>query len=482
MRAARRAARTLRRLRATLAEPGDDSTAHGRAHLRHRRAALAIAGGVAARASSVAGLFVSIRLVSAATDRDHLGLWLLLVSAVNLVGFSDLGIGNGLLTVVARALGTGDRTTAREAVSSAVAVLTVVAAVLGAGFATVYRVVPWDRLLNAGSAGRAAGPSVAVLVGSVLVSLPLGVAQRVHMSMQRGWVAAAWITAGNVASLVAVWVASATRASVPVLLAAALSGQVAAGAASTAVLVLRRGALRPRLGAARARMGLLLLRHGTMFFLLASAVAVGYESDSLVISNRLGADAVSLYAVPFRMFMVAPLLVGLVAGPLWPAYGEAAARGDLAWIRRTFRRSLAVALVATGIPSLLLLPIAAPISNRWFGAGRPPMLLLLGLGAWAVVNGVSAAVGVFFNGVGVLRFQVVAASVMAVTNLAGSIALVGRIGVAGPVIASVVSQVACVLVPSAVLMRRALRPGAPDSAFAAWLGRWARPTTVSRAA
>ncbi len=60
-----------------------------------------------------------------------------------------------------------------------------------------------------------------------------------------------------------------------------------------------------------------------MFCFLAVAIAVGYESDALVISHELGAGAVAQFALPYRILMLAPAAVSLVTVALWPAYTEA---------------------------------------------------------------------------------------------------------------------------------------------------------------
>ena len=71
-----------------------------------------------------------------------------------------------------------------------------------------------------------------------------------------------------------------------------------------------------------------ILKIGMLFFVLQLATAVGYESDNIVIAQLLGAEQVSQYAIPLKLFMFVPLLVGFGYSALWPAYGEAIARGE----------------------------------------------------------------------------------------------------------------------------------------------------------
>ncbi len=461
----------------------DSSDAGNRARERYRRAGLATAASVLARVLAIVTLFVAVRFVADETSSDGLGLWLLLVTAVALVGFADLGIGNGLLNVVADAHGRDDERLAHEAISTAFFTLCALAAVIGAVFFVIYPHVDWAVLLNVtGPTAAQTGPAVVAFVVCVLVSMPVGVAQTVHLAYQEGWITNLWIGAGSVLSILGVIVATATHAGLAVLVLAMLGGPPVAFLLGSVVLFgFTRPHLRPRPSMVKAATSRRVLHHGFLFFILATAVAVGYQSDTLVISHFIGADAVADYAIPFRLFMLAPTLVALIVTPLWPAYGEAVARGDLDWVHRTFRRSMGISLVLTVPPTLILIPLTQPIIDRWVGPQvHPPLGLIIGIAAWAIVNAVSMALAAFFNGTGVLRFQVVAASAMAISNLALSIVLVQHIGIEGPIIATVVTQIACLLVPSWIIMRGIFRRDAAADEFSRWVTRWGRAASVDQ--
>lgn len=474
--------RTARRVVRAATRSFDTSSESGRANERHRRVVLAAAMSVAARVISTLVFFVAVRLVASSLTADALGLWLLLVTGVTLVGFADLGVGNGLLNAAAESHGRGDEALLREVIASAFAALLVLATALGAVFVLVYPLIPWSRVLNThGLIGHQVGPAVAVAVTCTLLSMPLGVAQRVHLARQEGWIAGLWVGIGGLLSLTGVAVASASGAGLPVLVGVMLGGLPAAYLLETiALFAVTDRPLRPTFANASPNAAVRIVHQGALFFVLASAVAIGYESDSVVVSHYLGSAAVATYAVPFRLFMLAPMVVTLLVTPLWPAYGEAVARGDLQWVHRTLRRSLVVALGSTIVSSLVLLPLAKPLIARWTsGAVRPSTSFLVIVAAWAVLAGVSAALGAFFNGVGALRFQAIAASSMALANIALSIFLVRRHGVSGPILATLLTQTACILAPSAIIMRGLFARGAGPGALRAWITRWRRPAQLA---
>ena len=83
-----------------------------------------------------------------------------------------------------------------------------------------------------------------------------------------------------------------------------------------------------------------LLASGSAFFLIQIAGAVVFSSDNLVVSHYLGAAQVTPYNVTWRLVMLTAVLQSLIFPALWPAYAEAYARRDYAWMRRAFRFTL----------------------------------------------------------------------------------------------------------------------------------------------
>ena len=440
--------------------PFDQSTPEGRSSERYRRVALATLTAGVSRVLATVGLLVAVPLVSNHLGSEQLGLWVLLVSAVALLGFADLGIGNGLLNVLADSHGRDDTDRAVDSVSSAFVALLALAVGLGVLFGLLYPFVPWATLLNAtGSAADAAGPAVAVFTLSVLISMPLGIGQRIHLAYQEGWRASAWSAAGSLASLAGVVVAALLDTGLIGFLIAMLGGLPLAYLLETIVVfAFEHQHLRPRLSRATREAGIRVLRTGFLFFVLALAIAVAYQSDSLVIAHYLGAAAVTTYALPLRLFLLAPTALTVLVTPLWPAYGEALARRDIPWVRATLRRSLGAALGITVLPSLLLIVIAPPLLHLWVGDDvDPPLSMLVAMALWAVVSSISNALAMFFNGASAIRFQVIIATGMAALNLVLSIVLVQSIGIAGPMWGSVVAQSLIVLLPELIVIRRVLR-------------------------
>ncbi len=466
---------TLRTATSVRTKGHDLDTTEGRSAERYRRAALASWVNIASRVIYTGVLFIAIRVVANSTTSTELGLWLLLVGAVALVGFADFGIGNGLLNVVADAHGRDDIHQVRQAISSAFVALISVSVVIGAGFWALAPHIPWNSFLNiSGIPEQETSDALRIFVLCIVVGLPLGISQRVRHALQEGWIANLWLAIGSLISLVLIVATDLSDASIADRVAAMLVGPPIAFLVDSVILFgYGRRDLRPRWSEVTTTATWNILRQGSMFFLLATVAAFSYEADSLIISHYLGADQVETYAVPFRLFALAPSLVLVVVTPLWPAYGEAIARGDLGWVHRTVRRTLVVAALLTGPVSIILFFTSPWIISVWIGGEiSPPSAVLAGLALWAVLNGVSTALAMFFNGAGILRLQVAMAIVMGGMNVIVSIRLVQTIGVAGPIWGTVLTQITLVLFPIWLLLRNVLDKRTGPTGLAVFVQRW----------
>jgi O-antigen/teichoic acid export membrane protein len=97
----------------------------------------------------------------------------------------------------------------------------------------------------------------------------------------------------------------------------------------------------------------------------------------------------------------------------------------------------------------------------WVGSAiSPPPVLLVSLAIWAVLNSLIGPLSMLLIGLNAIRFAAITGVIMAIANIAISIALVSRIGVAGAIIGTIVAQVAFILLPGWAHARRLLKDAA----------------------
>jgi O-antigen/teichoic acid export membrane protein len=440
--------------------PHDTSSEWGRSRERYRRAALSTLASLVSKSLAIGVGLVTVPLALSFLGTERFGLWMTISSLTAILAFADFGIGNGLLTAIAEASGQDREDLTVSYISSAFFVLSSVALVLGGLLVLAYPFIPWGRVFNLSTPESIAeaGTASMVFLACTLISIPLDVAVRVRMGYQEGFINSLWDAIGSVLGLCGLLVAIVWQAGLPWLVLASAGGPVVSTAINAVTLVLKRLKLRPRWSAVRAPATKHILRMGVVFALLQAAVAAVYLSDNLIVTQIFGPESVAGYSVHVRMFGLAPFVVNLAQAPLWPAYGEAIARGEIPWVKRTLVRSMLATLAFVGGVSAVLILIGPHVLRLWLGTDVSSSLpLLVGLAISSVLLSVGNAVAVFLNGANILRAQLVLACLMAVAAVILKIALAYRLGISGVVWGTVAAYLLFTALPFAVLLPRILR-------------------------
>jgi O-antigen/teichoic acid export membrane protein len=418
-------------------EPFSVSTEEGRSLERYRRAVLTSFTSLALRGVTTLCTLITVRLTLGYLGTERYGLWMTITSVSSMLSFADLGIGNGLLTVISQAHGREDRASARKYVSSGFFVLFGVAVILTGLFALVYPFVPWPRVFNVTSlpAAQEAGPAMVVFLACFALNLPFDVVQRVQAGYQEGFQSNLWAAGGSVTALGALLVAMKFKAGLPWLVLALTGGQLLGLLCNWGYEFARtRPWLLPRWANWDVTAARKILGTGAMFFVLQVSSVFTVAVDNIIIAQILGPEAVTQYAVPMRMFLLVLFSAVTLVIPLWPAYGEAAARGDREWVKSTVYHSLGYNLAIFGPLALGLAAFGKMIVHVWVGNQvHPTFPLLFGMATWTILAVFGNTAGMFFFGINELRLQVVTSVLMAIANLGLKIVLGKWYGIVGVV-------------------------------------------------
>lgn len=441
----------------------DTACETGRARERLRRAALTTLASAAAKLIALAANLVSVPLALNYLGAERFSLWLTIASGYALLEFADLGLGNGLLNVIASATAAA-RSRLRTYVSSATFLLLAIAAFAAAAFFVASPILPWGRLFDAQSAALSAETRSAcgALVASIAIGLPLGIVRRVQMGFQEGFAANLWQCAGSILSLAGLLIAIRLRAGLPMLV------LCLAGAPSLALALnwlvefrYRRAWLAPSLRLFEWNAGAALMRDGVLFVILQVGALAMSAPDPLIAASCLGLANTADFAVVHRLFMLVVPLQGMWLMALWPAYGEALASGDLAWVRRTLSRTVALAFGSSVLIGLVLVTFRTPIFSAWLHrAWTPPFQLCVALAACIVVLSTGMAVSMYLNGSNAIREQAVVTLVMTLVVVALKIFFCKRLGAAGIPLGMFIGYTSVMAPFFTMLIRRRLRaPG-----------------------
>ncbi len=375
-------------------------SASQRSTVRYRRAVLSGLTSLFAKLIVLVTTVVSVPLTFRYLGMDRYGLWMTLTSIVLFLGFADFGIGNGLASAIFEAHGKEDRRLAHRQTSCGFFLLVSFAVAILLVLAAVYPFVPWGRLFGTSTAlaAREAGPSTAILIACAALSMPLGTVLRVQIGYQQGFVGDLWNAAGNALALAGILYVTRSGGGLPLLVLAAAGAPVLLTTLNWIVQFFYvRPWLRPSLALFERKGAVALAAVGGLFFVQQCFGLLYYVSDNLVIARTMGAAQVAQFAVLQRIFSI-----GLVAQyfmvPLWPAIGEAIARGDLPWAHRTIRRAVVASVLLGTVCAVCLLLSSRYLMKRWSGIDAGSIdSLRVGFAVWIVLVGYIAAMNAILN-------------------------------------------------------------------------------------
>ncbi|MER7333106.1 oligosaccharide flippase family protein [Micromonospora sp. NPDC000119] len=387
------------------------------------------------------------------------GLWAAIGALTAMAAFADLGLGNGLMTKLAPCYATGDVARARRYVSSAYVLLAGIAVLILLCLWSSSSLVPWAGLFGADGdpAGSEAEPFVLACLTAFVVNVPLSLVVRVQFAYQQVAQSNLWQALGGLCALPLVLLAVHLDLPPVGVVTASVAGPVLTNLLTSCWVYGRAlPQLRPRLRAADRGEARELLALGGLFLLLTIVMSVASNADALVIAHVLRMRDVTDFAVSARLFAQLGILVSLVNVPLWAANGEALARGEIDWVRRTSRRmTILSSSMAVGLGGGLVL-VGGPLIEAWAGVRLDEGgLLLAGLAGWWVLLAAMSPCFMVQNAAGVVRPQLLGWTLYLVVSIPLKWYAAGRYGVAAVPIAGTLVYLLTV-VPGALYGYRAV--------------------------
>jgi O-antigen/teichoic acid export membrane protein len=438
--------------------PFNVSKPGGREKERHRRILLSSIASFSAKIIGITALIISTPLTLDYLGIERFGVWMTVSSLIVVFGFADLGIGNGLLNVISEANGRDDKELAKRAIASSIVFLTTIGLIVAITFTIVYPILDWARLLNISVQENAieAGQAVAVLVGCMALNLPLLTAQRVQSGYQEGYQASLWLAVGSIFMLIGILLAIYVQAGLPWLVLAAAGGPtLAMGLNWTHQFFFVRRWLLPSIHNMEWKMSRRIAKLGAIWAWFQLMSFVGTAADNLIISHLFGAATVGGYAVMAKL-LSGLLIAQVLSAALWPAFAEALERGDLDWVRKTFRRTL-ILFSAYGLVSALVMGLASFwIIRIWVGPEMEPSpLMALGFAFWAFITNFFAAIASLMANNRLIRQLTWLTSIGALFSLFLKLFFAPSLGVAGVIWATVVGY-GLVCIPGVMIAHCAL--------------------------
>lgn len=418
-----------------------------------------VSGGAARGLSSLLTL-VSLPLAVRYLGAERYGIWATVISIAVWINLLDLGIATSLTNLTSRAYAQDDEVGAARAFTNALAVTTAAAALAACGFIALWIRAHWNAIFNSTAAiEQQVRWTVLIAALLMLLGLPLSLAGKIFAGYQELHLFNKTLALGAICNLAGLAFGVWLRVSMPALFLLSY-GCSSAVALATMLWLVRwhKPWLRPNLSLLSRPVMLQLLGSGWSFLLIQAAAIVVFSSDNIIVSHFLGAAEVTPYSVTWRVVGIGAVLQGLVFPALWPAYAEAQARGEIAWVRQTFAMAIRITLTLNVTWAVLLVVCGRILIRFWAGAAAvPPFSLLLAMAVWSVIAGVTSTQSCLLGAMNRTRVQAVASTLAAAVNIVLSIVLVTRLGSLGVILGTIVSYVVVLIVPQTIVVARLLR-------------------------
>ena len=402
-----------------------------RLNQRNGRVALAAVAGVFQRVVAMVGTFVMFPRVLDALGTDRFGVWGAVTSLGNLVLIADFGIGSAILTLVAHALASEKATDdPREYFTAALVMACAIALFVGvAGALAAAWLVPAAQL-----------PMYLLAIAGVAINVPLGSAQSAWLALQKGWIVALWDLLQTLCLIAGLAAAALTTTDVMIYVAAVFGALLFASSLNMTCLLITHPEIRPTSWGVPVERLKAVLAAGLRYFILSVFDGLSYMLDNILALQLLGAAASAKMAVVQRVCLAALGFLVVVAQPLWPAFVEAAARGDRGWIFRALARGSALVTGAAVAGSAIMILFGHDLLRFWLKRDLGvDQTLLWAMAAWIVSLSLARVQILLLNALQIMRFQIVVFGLTTVVSLTLKVLLAPRYGIAGILLGTAVT-------------------------------------------
>ncbi|MBC7793786.1 MAG: oligosaccharide flippase family protein [Clostridia bacterium] len=428
--------------------------------VRYRRIVLSSGTSIAVRGISIVTTLLSVPLVLNYLGEERYGLFVTVQSIVTLTYILDLGMGNVVINAVTSAA-TSDEAKPRLRTVIASTFFTQAAA-CGLVLALFLAVMPWLDLASFYGVKEAATRDEArnaTVVFCVLLSfaLPVSLVTRIQTGYQETYWVALGTGVANVLSLAAQFACVKLHGTLTSFVAVTTLAPILVQIGTWVLVGARRPWVIPVLSQFERGQVRTILRDSAGFLVMQIATLFAFTADNFVLTRMLDPVAVTHYAVPNRLFSAITVFVNIAINPFWPAFGDAQARGEFAWIKAALLRGFVVAFALSGGACFLVFLLFDQIIGLWLhDAFVADHGVVAALALWTTLGSSLYIFNIYLASVGKMTAPAVVAVIMSALALVLKIVLVRKIGVAGVVWATIIACVLVTLPGHALLVRRAL--------------------------
>ena len=349
---------------------------------------------------SIVVTFLLVPLTIDYISAELYGVWLTLSSIVVWLGFLDVGFCQGLKNKLTEAIAKQDYERGKKLVSTTYFVMLVIFIPVCAIVQFVIPLIDWCSLLNVSNQyGSDIIKSLHVLVAICCLQQIINVVVSVVAAFQKVALSNSFTVVGHVLSLFVIIIMTKTCSASLFVLCFALAGMPVFVTMFASLFLYSKGFKCVRPSCRYVSIDLIkdLFSLGWRFFIINVQAIVLYQSTNILISNVSSPINVTSYNIAYKYFNVAMMFFTLLTQPLWPAYADAYARGEISWLEKT-RKKMSKVFLTTVILCFLMMIVSPMFYHVWVGSKiHVPftmtivVMVYVILYCWVLLNGIFLA-------------------------------------------------------------------------------------------
>lgn len=403
--------------------------------INNNRFKISLLSGGGGQAIGIATNIIYVPFALEQLGSEAFGMWMVVMSVVMYLGISQFGIGPATAALIAK---TGDPVKQNAILSESLRYLCIASLVLVAltGFAAVSPAT-WIGIFGRGGQADASAAVLAVVIMAFFYALrlPSSVFPAAFIGMQAvHWERLYSAILPPVTALLALLLTRYVDGGIVMLALLTGVGQFVVGVVAGIHLVIQYPHLRFSVlnWLEKKTNDISLLSSGGRFWVISLAALVVWGTDNILISYFIGPDAVTPYAVTFKLFSAAYAIFLIVNSALWPMFGRAVGEGDWVWVATTYNKATVLLPILGGLVWIGGVLFAEPIINMWTGsAGYGGALVVFALGGYGYALSLINTHATLLGGINETHGMVWVGIAEAMANLVFSMILLNWLGIGG---------------------------------------------------
>lgn len=391
---------------------------------------------------TVALSFVAVPMTLRYLGLSNYGVWILLLTLVDLLGYLDFGIGHSLRNkyVTAKSKGTNEL---NKFVSTAFFLFVLISCIFTITVSALLLIVDVHKLLNTPNLlNDNLAAAIILSVGLFSVRFVMNIICIILTAENKPVIPAIVIFTGNLFYLTGIYLISSNNEQ--------SIGYIAGLFYLSQLLPLicmflyafnkKYGELYPRISHFSVDHIYKLIDLGGKFFVIQISVLILTQANVIIIAKINGVESLAEFNLAVKYTNVIIIIFTAMLVPLWSATTDAFHKGDLDWIRNEYKRinSLWIYLFAACVT---LYVVSSYVYEFWLqGLVRPNEQLLAILLLNLMLLARSTLYRSFTNGVGMIKLQATILSLQAAVHIPLTVFAAEKFGVIGVALVTVMWQ------------------------------------------